>query len=394
MKNIVKPFLSIMIALLLSSFVPSSGLVAAQDQAADGPEPYAGEALCLPDVYLQSPADCLPLGPSETLTQMASMGITYPIRPLAAIQPDPGLSLMPDTYLKVTKDRISLFASPEDAAAGNANGVLEAGMKYLATVNRVDLNGSVFYQLPSGSWIESGQAGAACCIVQGRYQGLIFHQDPLNSFGWILTDTTVKSTPGYNQPDTGRELTRENFVQVYGTQEADGALWVMIGMNEWIEDRVIARVSPNYQRPEGVDTDRWIEINLEEQVMLVYEHDHLIFATMVATGVQPFYTRPGLFKINQKKEVETMRGSFEADRSDYYYLENVPWTMYFDEARALHGAYWHTLFGYPQSHGCVNLSPGDAHWLFDWANEGDWVYVWDPSGKTPTDPAYYGAGGA
>ncbi len=87
-----------------------------------------------------------------------------------------------------------------------------------------------------------------------------------------------------------------------------------------------------------------------------------------------------------------MRGAFEADRSDFYYLQEVPWTMYYDEACALHGAYWRTRFGFPQSHGCVNLAPGDAHWLYNWAKVGDWVYVWDPSGKTPTDPAAYSAG--
>jgi lipoprotein-anchoring transpeptidase ErfK/SrfK len=66
--------------------------------------------------------------------------------------------------------------------------------------------------------------------------------------------------------------------------------------------------------------------------------------------------------------------------------------MYFDEARALHAAYRRTFFGYPQSHGCVNLSPGDANWLFQWADEGDYVWVHDPSGQTPTDPDFYGPG--
>ena len=103
---------------------------------------------------------------------------------------------------------------------------------------------------------------------------------------------------------------------------------------------------------------------------------------------------PGLFQIYKKVEAETMRGSTEADRSDFYYLEDVPWTMYFDQARALHGTFWHNRFGWPQSRGCVNLSPGDANWLFQWAKEGDWVYVWDPTGRTPTDPSFYGAGGA
>jgi lipoprotein-anchoring transpeptidase ErfK/SrfK len=101
-----------------------------------------------------------------------------------------------------------------------------------------------------------------------------------------------------------------------------------------------------------------------------------------------------VFPIYKKVDAGEMRGAFEADRSDFYYLEDVPWTLYFDKARALHAAYWRTRFGFAQSHGCVNLSPGDAHWLFDWSQEGDWVYVHDPSGETPTDPAFYGEGGA
>ena len=94
--------------------------------------------------------------------------------------------------------------------------------------------------------------------------------------------------------------------------------------------------------------------------MLIWQNKHwlcmiitqLVFATVIATGLEPFWTRPGLFQIYQKKETETMRNN---DPTDYYYLDNVPWTMYFDKARALHGAYWRTRFGYPQSHGCVNL---------------------------------------
>ena len=47
-------------------------------------------------------------------------------------------------------------------------------------------------------------------------------------------------------------------------------------------------------------------------------------------------------------------------------IQDVPWTMYFYESYALHGAFWHDGFGRVRSHGCVNLSPEDAHWLFDW----------------------------
>jgi hypothetical protein len=183
-------------------------------------------------------------------------------------------------------------------------------------------------------------------------------------------------------------------VQVYATEEVDGTEWYMVGPDEWIEQRMIGRVLPNPKPPEGVTGDRWIEINLFEQTIAVYDHSQLVFATLIASGLDPFYTRPGVFQIYKKLDTTPMAGAFAADRSDYYYLQDVAWTMYYDKARALHTAYWRTRFGYPQSHGCINLSPGDARWVYDWANEGDWVYVWDPSGETPTDPGYYGDGGA
>ena len=60
-----------------------------------------------------------------------------------------------------------------------------------------------------------------------------------------------------------------------------------------------------------------------------------------------------------------MSGAYS--QPDFYYLQEVPWTMYFDDQIALHGAYWHDGFGFRRSHGCVNLTITDAHWLFQWA---------------------------
>ena len=134
---------------------------------------------------------------------------------------------------------------------------------------------------------------------------------------------------------------------------------------------------------------RWIEINLFEQTTAVYENGKLIFATLTTSGSPDFYTRPGLFKITEKLLVTHMAGGEEADGSDKYYLENVPWTMYFDQRRALHAEYWHNHLGYKSSHGCANLSFADAEWLFNWAELGDWVYVWDPSGQTPVIPSLF-----
>jgi hypothetical protein len=388
MMSRIKNLFIILVVLTLILFVKTENVNAASE------EPYTGEALCLPGVYKQTPSDCLPLGPSDFLTNMADKGITFPFQKLPSYSPDPAMMYSPIPYLKVGENAFPVYASLDDAIARNGSRFLEAGMKYLAMSERIDREDGVYFRLANGLWVEAGEANTECCIYSGRFQGLFFYQNPTNSFGWMVDQADVLKAPGYGSEPTGKTLNREVVVQIYDMVEADGTDWYMVGWNEWVERRKIRQFHVNPVAPEGVDNGRWIEVNLYEQTLGIYENNKLVFATLIASGSDPFFTRPGLFQIYKKLEKGNMSGAFEADRSDFYYLEDVPYTLYYDEARALHGAYWRTLFGYPQSHGCVNLSIGDSRVVYDWANLGDWVYVWDPSGETPTDPNFYGAGGA
>lgn len=278
-----------------------------------------------------------------------------------------------------------VLSGPAGSITGQS---FQPGFVYVSYVDRVDTGKGIYYLLQNGSWIPGKGARVGEYSI---FQGMQFKKTPHNSFAWPLPfyidSIPVRSAPGYNAPLTNRYLyPYVDIVQVYDTKMVDGVDWNLIGLNEWVEARIFAMVTPNTTPPEGVTTGRWIDVNLEEQTLAVYDKYQLVFATVIASGLEPFYTRPGLFQIYSKKETETMTTS---DVSDFYYLDNVPWTMYFDNARALHGAYWRTRFGYPQSHGCINLSIGDSHWLFNWAHEGDYVHVHDPSGQTPTDPSLY-----
>jgi lipoprotein-anchoring transpeptidase ErfK/SrfK len=357
--------------------------------------------LCLPGVYLQDPGDCSAAGPSAYLTQMAQKGITFPMAPLPSVKPDPALTYVEYHYGKVNKTNAPVYASAEEALQGdkkNAASRISSPFTYITYTDEVTDGGKRVYMIDSGQWMTASDVTRIGSVP--LFQGLAFRRTPDNTFGWVRTFVgedflKTKRTPGFkNQDYTGRMLQSYDIVQVYATEQVDGENWYQIGPEEWAHQNAIGRVIVNTTPPEGVTGDRWIEVNLFEQTLSVYDHRQLVFATLVATGVDHFWTRPGLFQIYEKHDATYMRGSFEADGSDAYYLEDVPWTMYFDKARALHGAYWRSNLGFQQSHGCVNLSVGDAHWLFDWANDGDWVYVWDPSGKTPTDPAIYNDGGA
>ncbi len=113
------------------------------------------------------------------------------------------------------------------------------------------------------------------------------------------------------------------------------------------------RVDPKLKR---------IEISLDKQRLIAFEGDREVFATFVSTGISDFATDRGEYKITRMRLSRYMAGNAESE----YVLPGVPFNMYFNNGQALHGAYWHNNFGRRASHGCVNLPPDKAAWLFRW----------------------------
>jgi hypothetical protein len=382
---------SIISIIFLMQTGPSSRLVGAtQDQTEPQPEQDSGSVVCPPGVYDAVPDACMPLGPSEYLAKIAVEGIPYPSQPLPAYKPNPENNYLPFQYFHIIEDGTPFYASLDDAMARQPSGpqMYSSSHLYVSYQEIVNNDQGTFYRLRSNWWIR-GDGSGPVARYDPPFQGLLFSSPPHYSFGWILGEIQSRTAPGVNSQVTGIMHYRFEVVQIYRTQSVDNLNWNLIGPEEWVDSRQIARVDPNKVAPEGVTAGRWIEINLFEQTVSVFDNNRLLFATMASTGIDRFWTRPGLFQIYKKLDTETMSNSIP---DDFYYLEDVPWTMYFDEERALHGAYWHNWFGYPQSHGCVNLSVGDSHWLYEWARIGDTVYVYDPSGRTPVDPTVYGSG--
>lgn len=356
-------------------------------------EPDEGAVLCMPDVYETAPNDCLPLGPSITLKEMKENGVQLPYESLVYDAPAYELTFVPYLYGQVANPGAPMFTSKEAAAAGRpVFRRMEVGFTYVSYSYTEVYNDVRVYMVEPGIWMNANDVKR---IGTPNFQGILPTKVPRRGFGWILQTIETKSTPGYQVNDyTGKWAYRYETLKVLGKEQVGNTLWLQIRPGEWIEERFMGRVTPRSTPPDGVTGDRWIDVNLYEQTIAVYENGKIVFATLISSGVDPFWTRPGTFQVYDMLETTPMSGAFEADRSDYYYLQDVPWTLYFDEARAIHGAYWHTFYGYERSHGCVNMSPGDARWLFNWAQVGDWVHVWDPSGRTPEDPSLYGSGGA
>ncbi len=120
--------------------------------------------------------------------------------------------------------------------------------------------------------------------------------------------------------------------------------------------------------PPTIHSGKQIVVDLSSQMTYAYENGTLLRASLSSTGLPPTPTVQGDFAVYRKHVAAPMSGPG-------YYLPDVPYVMYFYQSYGLHGTYWHSNFGQPMSHGCVNLPTPEAEWFFNWAEVGTPVHV-------------------
>lgn len=147
---------------------------------------------------------------------------------------------------------------------------------------------------------------------------------------------------------------------------SDNQRWFEVvgeGPEGWISDHDIRRFLPVAPPAPILAGQITVDVDLAQQVLSVWREDVPVFATLISSGKPGDPTPLGLYRIETKWAYSKMESLASAD--DPYYVDAVPWAMYFDGRYALHAAYWHDLFGHRLSHGCVNLSPRDAKRVFE-----------------------------
>lgn len=141
------------------------------------------------------------------------------------------------------------------------------------------------------------------------------------------------------------------------------------------------RVAPAPARPAApagavaaVSSGKSIVVDLSAQWLYAFEDGAAVYDAPVSTGRDGFNTPPGNFAIYSKLSSQTMSGTIGGES---YYVPDVPNVMYINGGVALHGTYWHNMFGsgVRMSHGCINLPLGAASWLYSWAPMGTPVTV-------------------
>lgn len=170
------------------------------------------------------------------------------------------------------------------------------------------------------------------------------------------------------------DLAWRSAVPLTGKQRlSEGKLFYETKDGDWVDDRSAGRVDPAKKMPGwGKKGEKWIDVNITKQVLVAYEGEKPVFTTLVSSGEAGLgdpekskSTKRGIFRIHTKYISITMDSDVVGEEFE---LRDVPYVQYFENGYALHGAYWHDVFGQPKSHGCINLAPDDARRLFGWSD--------------------------
>jgi hypothetical protein len=182
------------------------------------------------------------------------------------------------------------------------------------------------------------------------------------AFVWAEGETPILCEDGQTECGVAEKHARfapEGFVTLEGERYAKAPGGGLVPMEA-------VRVLEKRSRPGGVGPeDKWVHIDLARQGLVAYEGDTPVYATLISSGKAGHTTPSGLYRVQRKYLSKTMRAVDEVE--GLYHIEDIPWTMYYYGAYAVHGAYWHDVFGQVRSHGCTNLAPADARWIYHWS---------------------------
>lgn len=223
----------------------------------------------------------------------------------------------------------------------------------------VELDGERFYRTMHG-WVRAAATMPRPASAFGG-RDLVASPPPAWPFAWVEGKQPIVRDAPDATATAVRELARREVVAVYEAR----AGFLRIGANEWIA-REHLRVVRQMMRPHGVRADeRWLDVDLDEQVLVAYDGDRPVFATLVSTG-KSGSTPTAIHRVRKKHAITRLKAPAESYGT--WDMPEVPFSLAFRKYYAAHGAYWHDGFGAERSQGCVNLAPRDARWVFEWSS--------------------------
>jgi lipoprotein-anchoring transpeptidase ErfK/SrfK len=274
-------------------------------------------------------------------------------------------------YAFVGPDGASAFRSLERAEEETPEVDLDPGFA-VAIVEEADAHGQRWGKTRHGVWIALRQLNVVRPLT---LHGEVLQEGQGANVGWVLPDHAVT----YADPKSAKSLgVRMRFELVHRHEEEKGAQGAMVRVSddgapsEWMRAKDLAHPTIAAPPDEVVSrgpSERWVDVELATETLVAYVGTRPVYAALVSTGRgaqgSETATPRGVHHIWVKLTTSTMGNLGDEDAESHYSIEDVPYVQFFAKGVALHGAFWHHSFGAAHSHGCVNLAPVDARWLFE-----------------------------
>ena len=329
----------------------------------------AAPYVCVPSLIWRNPELCPTYGPGTTPYRIASIRLpdTLPELPVMELPQDEDDEVTPFTFAHVKEVPLNVYRHPMEAAMGLPPArTMLSGDWWVSVDGLVEYEGQQWYQINEEEFVP---VDALALASPSRFQGVYITEQPQHPFAWVNQWVQPSLVPQGAINNAVEPLNRYRLVTLFAEEQRGEQIWYLVGPDQWIEQENVSRVDVDPPPPEVAAGEKWIEVDLFEQTLAAYEGERMVYATLISSGRTGTSTPPGMYRLWAKVREGKMSNSDVEDGSPaWYFIEDVPWTMYFHEGYSLHAAFWHDAFGFTRSHGCVNLSPRDSLWLFNWAD--------------------------
>jgi hypothetical protein len=346
--------------------------------------------VCVPSLIWRNPELCPTYGPGTTAYRIASIHLPDPLPELPVFElphdDEEEDDLLPHTYAHVKAVPLNVYRHPMEAAMGLPPvRTMLSGDWWVSVDNLVEYEGQQWYQINEEEFIPADTLAFAS---PSHFQGVYLTEQPQHPFAWINRWTQPSVVPQGALNEAVASLNRYQLVTLFAEEQRGDQVWYLVGPDQWVEQSSVSRVDVDPPPQEIGPGEKWIEVDLFEQTIAAYEEGRMVYASLISSGRTATATPPGLYRLWSKvREGKMSNPDVEDGSPAWYFIEDVPWTMYFHGGYSIHAAFWHDAFGFQRSHGCVNLAPRDALWLFNWANpfmpeDADLVYIGEGTPNT------------
>lgn len=278
-------------------------------------------------------------------------------------------------FVYIVTRRATVYRSLKDAIAGRG-GRVGPGVGGFPLRRVVRRGGNSYYKIRPG-WVRKGRRARAASPARARGVKLTRGRD--SQIGFVYTRRAyLRDRKGKRK----RRLRRHQVLRQLGASlRTRRGVLVALGEGDFVRRRDI-RVVRFRARPEGVGpSEPWIDVDQREQVLVAHRGDVPVYAALISSSGS---TPRGTFRIYKKSLVQRLKSAFGGPKS---WDLHTPWVQYFAKHFAVHATYWHRSFGKRRSHGCVNMAPADAEWIWAFTSPdlpNGWIKVRDPERNSGT----------